>query len=66
MNLDPFCEIIGTIENVDETESGTKITFTFQKKIDLPLDPCEFQLFIGKQVRIFNNDGNYIIRECEK
>ncbi|UCD13656.1 MAG: hypothetical protein JSW60_08880 [Thermoplasmatales archaeon] len=63
----PNEEIIGTLTKVEPSEADhIRITFTMQKKIELPasaIDPDKLFSLVGKHICILNLGYKFFIRE---
>ena len=65
MDLDPYSEIIGILHKINKERSGLKAIFLIQKEIYLPINPDVLGAYTGKRIKIFSNNGKYIIKEDE-
>jgi len=65
MYLDPYSEIIGILHTISEIPYGAKAVIIIQKEIILSINPGELKPLLGKHVRIFNNNGEFIIKEVK-
>jgi len=63
MYLDSYQEIIGILHDIHTHPMGIEIIIITQKKVVLPVDADKINRFLGKRIRIFNNNGTYIIKE---
>ena len=67
MRLQNYEEIVGILNKVEFNKNQDVVTlvFTFQKKIDVPIDICDKEILvshIGKKIAILHIDGDLKIR----
>ena len=68
MRLKPLWEIAGTLTAVNGDGEGIKLVFGIEKQIQIPLGAIPLERLKGfqdKHIGIFNNGGNYLIREIK-
>ena len=67
MQLQNYEEIIGILDKIEFNKNQDMVTlvFTFQKRIDLPLNICDKEILIsslGKKIAVLQIDGDLKIR----
>jgi hypothetical protein len=67
LQLQNYEEIIGILNKIEFNKNKDVVTlvFTFQKKIDLPINVCDKEILvshIGKKIAILYIDGDFKIR----
>lgn len=65
MQLKPYHEIVGIIEDIVYKDGFANVIFSIQTKVEFPesaIQKGEFNKFIGKRVGILNLNGIYKIR----
>jgi hypothetical protein len=65
VQLKPYHEIVGTIEDIVYEDGFVNVIFSIQTKVEFPESAIQkgvFNKFIGKRVGILNLDGMYKIR----
>jgi hypothetical protein len=61
--LEPYQEIIGVLQEIHTNQLVLVAVFQIRHEIEIYIDQKELEPYIGKKIRIFNNNGQYIIRE---
>jgi len=60
-----FCEIIGTLQEIDAAGEDCKLVFNVRKEVSVPLnviDLDKLEAYIGHRIGIVNIDGNFYFR----
>jgi len=60
-----FCEIIGTLQEIDTAGEDAKLIFNVRKEVNLPLNVIDLdkvESYIGHKIGIVNIDGNFHFR----
>ena len=71
MRLQNYEEIVGILNKIEFNKNKDVVTlvFTFQKKIDVPLNVCDKEILashIGKKIAVLHIDGDLKIRAAKK
>lgn len=71
MRLQNYEEIVGILNKIEFNKNQDVVTlvFTFQKKIDLPLNECDKEILVshlGKKIAVLYIDGDLKIRAAKK